>query len=279
MRLLRFGPKGEERPGLLRHGRVLDLRKRFPDMPDIGPEFFKEGWLEKAARVEEPGDILSVRLANPVTRPEKIICLGKNYSEHAKEGNMAVPERPLLFCKTANTLAGPEDPVVLPGYSGEVDFEVELCFVMGRGGKRIAEKDAMDHIAGFCVLNDVSGREAQFADRQWFRGKSFDGFAPMGPWLTTRDEAGDVGNLRLTTHLNGDLMQDGNTKDLIFGIPELVAYISRDITLAPGDIVSTGTPAGVGYFRDPKVLMKAGDVVRCEVEGLGALTNRVKGPW
>lgn len=277
MRLLRFGPKGEERPGLLRNGRILDLRTCFPDMPDIGPEFFEGGWLEKAAQAEGPGELLSVRLGSPVTRPEKIICLGKNYSEHAKEGNMAVPERPLLFCKTANTLAGPEDPIVLPGHSGEVDFEVELCFVIGRRGKRIPKEEAMDYIAGFCVLNDVSGREAQFADRQWFRGKSFDGFAPMGPWLTTKDEVEDAGNLRLRTYLNGELMQDGNSGDLIFGIPELVSYISADITLAPGDIVSTGTPAGVGYFRDPKILMKAGDVVRCEVEGLGALTNRVVG--
>ncbi|MEW5734814.1 MAG: fumarylacetoacetate hydrolase family protein [Thermodesulfobacteriota bacterium] len=278
MRLVRFGEKGSERPGLFRDGRIVDLRKHFPDIPDIGPEFFGQGWIEKISRLDDPGEERKVRLANPVARPEKIICLGKNYTEHAREGNMSIPDKPLLFAKTANTLSGPADPIVLPLFSGEVDFEVELCFVIGRGGKRIAEKDAFSQIAGFCVMNDVSGRQAQFSDKQWFRGKSFDGFAPMGPWLTTTDEAGEVSSLRLRTWVNGKLMQDGNTRDLIFGIAELVSFISQDITLAPGDIVSTGTPAGVGYFREPKVLLAAGDVVRCEVEGLGALENRVEGP-
>lgn len=275
MRLIRFEEKGKEKPGLFKEGRIVDLRKIFPDIPDIGNVFFRQGWIEKVKGVTEPGEDMDVRLLWPVCDPSKIICLGKNYSEHAKEGGMDVPDKPLLFCKTPNTLCGPYDPIVLPSGSGQVDWEVELAVIIGKEGKRIKKADAFDYIAGYTVMNDVSGREAQFSDQQWFRGKSFDTFAPMGPALVTTDEIEDVHNLNLTTMVDGVTMQDGNTKDLIFDIPTIIEFISEDITLIPGDIISTGTPDGVGIFRNPPIVLKEGNVVECSIEKIGTITNRV----
>jgi 2-keto-4-pentenoate hydratase/2-oxohepta-3-ene-1,7-dioic acid hydratase in catechol pathway len=173
-------------------------------------------------------------------------------------------------------LNGPFDPIILPKSSGQVDWEVELAVIISKEGKRINRKEAFDYIAGFTVMNDVSGREAQFSDTQWFRGKSFDSFAPTGPNIVTVDEIGDVNNLRLTAKVDGVVMQDGNTHDLIFDIPEIIENISEDITLIPGDIISTGTPAGVGIFRDPPVVLKPGNVVECYIENIGAIINRVE---
>ncbi|MDD3991083.1 MAG: fumarylacetoacetate hydrolase family protein [Desulfobacterales bacterium] len=276
MRLIRFGPRGQERPGLMREdGRIVDLRRHFSQIPDIGRRFFEEGWIEKAAALEDPGAVCRERIGAPVPRPGKIVCLGKNYAEHAREGGFERPARPLLFCKTANTVNGPYDPIVLPVSSGQVDWEVELAVVIGRTGKRISAADADDFIAGYTVMNDVSGRQAQFADSQWFRGKSFDGFAPMGPCILTADAIGDVGCLRLTTTVDGVMMQDGNTGDMLFDIPFIIADISRDMTLAPGDIISTGTPAGVGIFRNPPVVLQPGNVVECAIEKIGRLINPV----
>jgi 2,4-didehydro-3-deoxy-L-rhamnonate hydrolase len=276
MRLVRFGPRGRERPGLLREGgRIVDLRRHFPDIPDVGRRFFKENWLQRAAAVEDPGEVCRERIGAPVPRPGKIICLGKNYAEHAREGGFDRPARPLLFSKTANTVNGPTDPIVLPVSSGQVDWEVELAVVIGRTGKRISAAAACDFIAGYTIMNDVSGREAQFADSQWFRGKSFDGFAPMGPCILTVDAIGNVGNLRLTAAVDGVILQDGNTGDMLFDIPFIIADISRDMTLEPGDIISTGTPAGVGIFRNPPVVLRPGNVVECTIEKIGALVNPV----
>lgn len=275
MRLIRFGPKGQERPGLMRDGRIVDLRRHFPHIPDIGEGFFSQGWPARIAGVQDPGAILEVRLGAPVPRPGKIVCLGKNYAEHAREGGFERPVRPLLFCKTGNTVNGPFDPIVLPLGSGQVDWEVELAVVIGRSGKRISASAAWDFVAGYMVMNDVSGREAQFADSQWFRGKSFDGFAPMGPCLVTPDEIEDVTRLRLTAAVDGRVMQDGNTADMIFDIPFIIADLSRDMTLMPGDVISTGTPAGVGIFRDPPVVLAPGNVVECAIEGIGTIRNPV----
>lgn len=274
MKLIRFGEKGNERPGLLREDSIVDLRAIFPDIPDICERFFREGWLEKAAQVDAPGEKMDVRLSYPVQRPSKIICLGKNYAEHAKEGGFGIPERPLLFCKAPSALNGPFDPIQLPKFSGQVDWEVELAVIVCKQGKRVQPEDAFDYIAGFAVMNDVSGREAQFADKQWFRGKSFDTFAPLGPALVTPDEIGDVNALQLTSLVNGQIMQEGNTRDLMFDIPTLIAFISQDITLMPGDVISTGTPAGVGIFRDPPVTLKDGDVVECRINGVGSIVNQ-----
>jgi 2-keto-4-pentenoate hydratase/2-oxohepta-3-ene-1,7-dioic acid hydratase in catechol pathway len=274
MQLIRFGRPGEETPGLRQRDGIVNLRDHFPDIPDIDERFFSEGWLERLAGFKAPGHPGTPRLGPPVARPSKIICLGKNYREHAREGGFDLPAAPLLFCKTPNTLNGPFDPVLLPRSSGQVDWEVELAVVIGRGGKAIAREAALTHVAGVTVMNDVSGRQAQFADSQWYRGKSFDTFAPLGPALVTLDEIGDVQNLRLIARVNGQVMQDGNTRDMIFGVAEVIADISQDITLYPGDVIATGTPAGVGIFRDPPVVLAPGDIVECSIEKIGAIRNR-----
>lgn len=278
MKLIRFGEKGTEKPGLWQDGRIVDLTTFFPDIPDISEEFFTDGWLEKVKTVEAPGEEMDVRIGSPVSRPGKIVCLGKNYAEHAQETGLDVPPRPLLFCKTPNTLNGPFDPIRLPKSSTQIDWEVELAVVIGKAGRGIQRENAFDYVAGVSVFNDVSGRDVQFADGQWFRGKSFDTFAPMGPALVTLDEIGGpdaLESLQLTTRVNGQIMQDGNTRDMIFKIPEILADISMDMTLVPGDIIATGTPAGVGFFRDPPIVLKAGDVVTCSVENVGTIENRV----
>jgi 2,4-diketo-3-deoxy-L-fuconate hydrolase len=275
MRLIRFGQKGKAKPGLWKDGKIVDLREIFPQIPDISETFFREGWLEKVAGVKHPGQKIEARIASPIHRPSKIICLGKNYAEHAKEGGFEHPETPLLFCKTPNALSGPYDPIILPRSSGQVDWEVELAVIIGKEGKRINKTDALDYVAGFTVMNDVSGRQAQFSDSQWFRGKSFDSFAPCGPFIVTPDEIDDVNNLRLTAVVDGEIMQDGNTRDMIFDIRTIIENISEDITLIPGDIISTGTPAGVGIFRDPPIVLKPGNVVECRIEQIGAIINKV----
>lgn len=277
MKLIRFGPKGQERPGLWQADGLVDLRTFFPEIPDIDVSFFQQGWLQRVAGVQVAGRPVTERLGPPVARPSKIICLGKNYVEHAREGGFETPASPLIFCKTPNTLNGPHDPVLMPRSSGQIDWEVEMAVVIGKEGKRIDRKDALSHIAGLTVMNDVSARQAQFADSQWFRGKSFDTFAPLGPALVTLDEIGDPHDLRLTAKVNGQIMQDGRTRDLIFDIPTLIANISEDMTLLPGDIISTGTPAGVGIFRDPPVVLQEGDEVECWVEKIGSIKNRFVG--
>jgi 2,4-diketo-3-deoxy-L-fuconate hydrolase len=277
MKLVRFGDKGKEKPGLWKDGNIVDLTKIFPEIPDIGEVFFRENWPEKIAGINDPGQTLKDRIGCPIYAPSKIICLGKNYAEHAKEGGFENPEKPLIFCKTPNALNGPFDPIILPKSSGQIDWEVELAIIIAKEGKRISKAEALDYIAGFTIMNDVSGREAQFSDSQWFRGKSFDGFAPVGPFIVTLDEIGDVNNLRLTAKVNGEIMQDGNTRDMIFDVFTIIEDISEDITLIPGDIISTGTPAGVGIFRDPPVVLKPGNVVECYIENIGTIVNKVVG--
>ena len=276
MRLIRFGEKGHEKPGLLKEGRIVDLTQIFPDIPDVNQAFFEEGWMGKIAAVDDGGENLDVRLGCPLACPSKIICVGKNYADHAHESGFGPPESPILFSKTPNALNGPHDAIVMPLSSRQVDWEVELAVVVGKTAKRVSEKEAFDYIAGFSVMNDVSGRDAQFSDGQHFRGKSFDTFAPLGPALVTPDEISDVGNLDMVALVNGKTMQTGNTRDMIFSIPFLMAYISRDITLFPGDIISTGTPSGVGIHRDPPIVLKPGDVVECRVGGIGTIKNVVQ---
>ncbi|HHP7235537.1 MAG TPA: fumarylacetoacetate hydrolase family protein [Desulfobacterales bacterium] len=278
MRLIRMGAPGAETPGLMTaDGRILDLRQVYPEIPDIGEAFFRGGWMKNAAAVDTAAaEFQDVRLGPPVGRPSKMICLGKNYAEHAREGGWEdLPPKPLLFCKAPSALNGPFDPVRLPRSCGQVDWEVELAVVIGREGKRIRPPEAMDYIAGVTIMNDVSGREAQFSDGQWFRGKSFDTFAPLGPALVTLDEIGDLRQLTLTATVNGAVMQTGHTADMIFDVTALLVFISEDITLLPGDIISTGTPSGVGIFRDPPRLLEAGDIVECRIDPIGSLKNRV----
>jgi len=280
MRIVRFGSIGQERPGLMKGDRIVDLREIFPEIPDVGEAFFNGGWLEKLRGVDAPGEKMDVRIGCPVSRPSKIICLGKNYAAHAQEIGMDAPPKPLIFSKSINALTGPFDPILMPTSSSKVDWEVELAVVIGKKGKRIAREAAFDYIAGYTILNDVSGRDLQFEDAgQWFRGKSLDTFAPVGPALVTPDEIGPpeaVHNLGLQTLVNGEVMQDGNTRDFIFDIPHILEDISEDMTLLPGDIIATGTPAGVGFFRDPPVTLKVGDVVACRVEKIGEIVNRVE---
>ena len=219
-----------------------------------------------------------VRLRAPVPRPGKIVCVGLNYESHRAEQGIKSPARPVFFLKSGNTLCGPGDPIVLPPNSKEVDYEAEFAVVIGKRGKGIPEEKAFKHIAGYTLLNDVSARDMQFGDGQWFRGKSCDTFAPTGPSLVTRDEIPDPHALRISLTLNGQTMQDSNTADLIFKIPFLVSYLSQSLTWEAGDLLSTGTPSGVGRFRQPPVYLQPGDTVSVTVEGIGTLTNPVVGP-
>jgi 2-keto-4-pentenoate hydratase/2-oxohepta-3-ene-1,7-dioic acid hydratase in catechol pathway len=218
------------------------------------------------------------RLRAPIPRPGKIICVGRNYAEHARERGAELPAQPIFFLKSNNTICGPGEVIVLPPNSSQVDYEAEFAVVIGQGGKRIPEEKAYEHIAGYTILNDVSARDMQAQDKQWFRGKSCDSFAPTGPWIVTRDEIPDPHNLRISLTLNGQTMQDSNTNNMIFKVPYLVSYLSQSLTLEPGDLISTGTPEGVGAHRTPPVFLRPGDTVSITVERIGTLTNPIVGP-
>jgi 2-keto-4-pentenoate hydratase/2-oxohepta-3-ene-1,7-dioic acid hydratase in catechol pathway len=205
----------------------------------------------------------------------KIICIGRNYAEHAAELGDEAPETPLVFGKFANTLIGPGEPILLPDGIGHVDAEAELAVEIGTAGARIPEARALDHVRGYRCANDVSARNIQYSESQWTRAKGFDTFCPLGDRLVPVAELGDASGLRVVQRLNGEVFQDGNTRDLIFGVPFLVAFVSNVFTLEPGDLILTGTPPGVGYAREPKVSLKAGDTVEVEIEGIGTLTNTV----
>jgi len=221
-------------------------------------------------------DATDVHVLPPVPIPPKIVCLGLNYRDHADEARVPLPDRPLLFSKPSTAIVGPEDFVVYPKISTQVDYEVELAAIIGKPGKEISESDAFDHIAGYTVFNDISARDIQFADKQWFRGKSFDTFAPTGPCLVLREQLGDPHNLKMELRVNGEVRQRSTTANMIFKIPRLVAFISNAMTLQPGDIIGTGTPAGVGYYAKPeKRLLRPGDMMEAEIEGVGVLRNRV----
>ncbi len=216
-----------------------------------------------------------VRLAAPLANPSKIICVGMNYHDHCREQGLDVPQRPILFAKFPSTIIGPGDDITWPDdVSQQVDYEAELAVIVGRKGRDIPVDRAYEYVAGYANLNDVSARDVQFADQQWVRGKSFDTFCPLGPYLVTRDEVPDPHDLRIRCWVNGELRQDSNTRELIFNVPYLLAYISRTCTLLPGDIISTGTPGGVGVFLEPPVFLEPGDVIEVEIDRLGRLRNR-----
>lgn len=214
----------------------------------------------------------------PISPPGKIICVGLNYRDHAAETGQALPEHPLLFAKWPSSVIGPGEPIRLPGQSDQVDFEAELGVVVGERARNVPETRALDVLAGAICVNDVSARDIQMADGQWTRGKSFDTFCPIGPRLVPLDALGDLSDLRIRCWVNGELMQDSTTAQLIFGVSELVAFISRDVTLEPGDVIATGTPSGVGLGRRPPVFLRPGDTVSVQIDGIGELANPVVGP-
>ncbi|HEY6408960.1 MAG TPA: fumarylacetoacetate hydrolase family protein [Ktedonobacteraceae bacterium] len=219
----------------------------------------------------------SVSLLQPVVRPGKVICLGLNYRDHAVEAGMAIPEYPVLFHKVAGSLIGHNQPIVIPRSSSKIDYEGELAIIIGKRGKYIAEDEALSYVAGYSVANDVSARDLQFRTSQWTTGKMLDTFGPLGPALVTRDEVPDANALHIQTILNGEVLQDGNTADMIFRVPFIVGYISEIATLEAGDVILTGTPPGIGNTRSPQVFMKPGDTVTVEIELVGKLTNPVVG--
>jgi len=282
MRLVTYRSDGQARVAGLRQGAYVDLKGADPAVPVSIRELLAQGpvGLERAARALATGPSIEMEasvLLPPIPDPRKVICVGANYADHARESGMRPPSEPVIFNKFPTTIRKDGDPIVLPRASRQVDYEAELVVVMGRGGRRIAESEAMSHVAGYLCGNDVSARDWQKGKPagQWLLGKSFDSFAPIGPWLVTADEVPDPGNLRIRLRLNGRLMQDSNTSQLIFPIPRLIAYVSEVCTLEPGDLLFTGTPAGVGMARKPPVYLKPGDVVEVEIDRLGVLPNPV----
>lgn len=278
MKLLRYGPKGEERPGLLdAAGRIRDLSDR---LPDITPETLVSDRLARLSAMdpeEFPAVGGSPRLAAPVAGVGKIVAIGLNYADHAAEAGMALPEEPIIFTKAITSLSGPTDPVVLPKGSEKGDWEAELAVVIGKRAQYVEEADALNHIAGYAVMNDVSERAFQLETTgQWVKGKSFDTFAPFGPWLVTPDEVPDPQNLRIWCEVSGQMMQDGSTKTMVFNVFNLVSVVSQYMSLMPGDIIATGTPPGVGLGMKPPRFLKPGDVMRVGIEGLGEQKTEVK---
>lgn len=278
MKLIRFGAPGAEKPGIATAAGNFDV-SAFGE--DFGEKFFETDGLTRLAKWWQanekscPAVPEGTRYGSPVQRPSKIICIGLNYADHAKETNAQVPKEPIVFFKSTSTLVGPNDDLIIPRNSQKTDWEVELAVVIGKKASYIDEKDANDHIAGYALLNDYSEREFQLErGGQWVKGKSSDTFAPLGPWLVTKDEVKDVDNLRLWLKLNGKTMQDGTTANLIFKIPFLVSYLSQFMTLLPGDVISTGTPAGVGLGMTPNVYIKDGDVIELGIDGLGSSTQK-----
>jgi ureidoglycolate lyase len=278
MKLLRYGPAGREKPGLLGpEGEIRDLSKV---VPDLTGENLTDGVLRKIRKLDIkklPRVKGRPRLGCPVAHPGKFLCIGLNYSDHAAETGAAIPKEPILFQKTLSSICGPNDNVILPKDSKKLDWEVELGFVIGRRGKYIPEDKALDYVAGYCVINDVSERAWQIErGGQWTKGKSGDTFGPVGPWLVTRDEVKDPQNLSMFLEVDGHRYQNGSTATMIFGVKHLVHYLSQFFTLEPGDIVSTGTPPGVGLGIKPQpVFLKAGQTMRLGVAGLGEQRQKV----
>jgi 2-keto-4-pentenoate hydratase/2-oxohepta-3-ene-1,7-dioic acid hydratase in catechol pathway len=279
MKLLRYGPKGKEKTGLLdKEGKIRDLSAT---IADVNPETLAPAALDKLRKLD-PASLPLVsgtpRLGPCLTQIPKIVCVGLNYTDHAKETGAAIPKEPILFMKATSSLSGPNDDVMLPKGSEKTDWEVELGIVIGSVTRYVGEKEALKHIAGYCVVNDVSERAFQIErGGQWTKGKSADTFCPMGPWLVTADEVKDPGKLDLFCEVNGKKMQNGTTANLIFGVAHIVSYISHFMTLMPGDVIPTGTPAGVGLGMKPPLFLKAGDTMRLGISGLGEQQQKVVG--
>ncbi|PWB20787.1 fumarylacetoacetate hydrolase family protein [Flavobacterium sp. HTF] len=273
MKLIRFGEIGKEKPGVLIGEKRYDVSAI---VSDFNESFFEENGLEKLQKALDSNPTLpevdsNVRLGSPVARPSKIICIGLNYVDHCKETNAPIPTEPIIFFKSTTSLCGPDDDLIIPKNSEKTDWEVELAFVVGKKASYVEEAEALDYVAGYALLNDYSERAFQLErGGQWAKGKGSDTFAPLGPFLATKDEVKDVDNLSMWLTVNGKKYQNSNTLNLVFKIPYLVHYLSQFMTLLPGDIISTGTPPGVGLGIKPDpIYLKAGDVVELGIEGLG----------
>ena len=274
MKLIRFGEKNKEKPGIqLDDDRRIDVSSFIDDYDENF--FYKIGikklrsWLNKN---KEKCPIIdnNIRIGPPISRPSKIVCVGLNYAKHAAESGMKIPDEPVLFFKSSSAITGPYDPIIIPKNSSKTDWEVELAIVMGKRASYVSKEDALNYIAGYVLHNDVSEREFQIErSGQWVKGKSCDSFAPIGPFIATADEIENPNNLNLWLKVNGEEMQNSNTSDFIFNIEEGVSYISQFMTLIPGDIISTGTPFGVGLGLNPPKYLKEGDIVELGIEGLG----------
>jgi 2-keto-4-pentenoate hydratase/2-oxohepta-3-ene-1,7-dioic acid hydratase in catechol pathway len=281
MKLIRFGKAGHEKPGVvLDENTTIDVSAFGEDYDEafFGSEGSKrlEAWL-KENKSGCPKVDKSLRIGPAVKKPSKIICVGLNYRKHAEETNAELPKEPVLFFKATTALTGPNDDLIIPRGSKKTDWEVELAVVIGKTAKYVDENKAMDHVAGYVLHNDYSEREYQLErSGQWVKGKSADTFAPLGPFIATKDEIPDPHNLNLWLKVNGKMMQNENTNDLVFKVPQLVSYISQFMTLLPGDIISTGTPAGVGLGMKPPLYLKDGDVVELGIQGLGTSSQKAK---
>ena len=273
MKLIRFGILGKEKPGVFIDEVYYDA-STFGE--DYNEEFFETDGLQRLQKfISENKSTLpklqaDIRIGSPIARPSKIICIGLNYADHAKETGATPPPEPVIFMKATTSLCGPFDNVVIPKNSKKTDWEVELVIVIGKKASYVEEENAMDHVFGYCLHNDISEREFQLErNGTWDKGKGCDTFAPLGPWLVTKDEITDANNLRLWLSVNGKKMQDGTTANFIFNIPFVISYVSQFMTLLPGDVISTGTPAGVGLGMKPPLFLKDGDIMELGIEGLG----------
>lgn len=279
MKLVRYGEPGKEKPGVQINDDIFDVSSFVKDYDE---DFFANDGIAKLQQAIASKDLQKVapetRLGAPIYKPSKIICIGLNYKDHAAETNAAIPKEPILFFKATTAIVGPNDDLIIPKNSTKTDWEVELAVVIGKKASYVSESEAMDYVAGYVLHNDYSEREFQLErNGQWVKGKSCDTFAPIGPFIASKDEIADVHNLRLWLTVNGKLMQDGNTSNLIFNIPFVVSYISQFMTLLPGDIITTGTPAGVGLGQKPEPwYLKPGDVVELGIDGLGSSRQVVK---
>ncbi len=279
MKLLRYGPKGQEKPGLLdKSGQIRDLSAT---IADINPDTLAPSSLDRLRKIDPASLPLvsgSPRLGTPLTQIPKIVCVGLNYTDHAKETGAAIPKEPILFMKAITSLNGPNDDVMMVKGSQKSDWEVELGIVIGSVTRYVSEANSLKHVAGYCLVNDVSEREYQIErGGQWTKGKSADTYCPVGPWLVTSDEVPDPQKLDLFCKINDKTVQQGTTANMIFGVAHIVSYISQYMTLMPGDIIPTGTPAGVGLGMKPPVFLKAGDTMHLGISGLGEQRQKVVG--
>ncbi len=285
MKIATFSMQSEQHIGLVQDDQIISLTALCPEEFPACMKKFIERSSELRTRAERlikqriNEDAIfktsEVKILPPIVKPDKIICVGLNYFDHCKETGMEPPESPVIFSKYSNAIAGHNDAIEIPINSTEVDFEAELAFVIGKEAKHVSEEEAIEYVFGYTIMNDISARDLQFQDGQWSRGKTADTFAPFGPVIVTKDEVGDPHKLAISLELNGEIMQDSNTSNLIFTVPKIISFLSQSMTLMPGDLIATGTPPGVGMGRNPKIWLKNGDRMNVSIEKIGTLSNHV----